>query len=104
MYAGEIVESAASAVLYANPLHPYTNGLMRSFPPLTGPRERMLGIPGAPPDLAAPPSGCRFHPRCVHCRPENAALYARQTAERPRLLEVEPGHAVACHLVEEERL
>jgi peptide/nickel transport system ATP-binding protein len=61
--------------------------------------ERMTGIPGTPPDLAAPPAGCRFHPRCPHCRVEDAALYARQTAERPTLREVEPGHHVACHLI-----
>ena len=57
------------------------------------------GIPGSPPDLAKPPSGCRFHPRCPHCLPGDAALFARQTTERPLLLEVAPGHRVACHLV-----
>jgi peptide/nickel transport system ATP-binding protein len=98
MYAGEIVETTAAATLFRNPLHPYTVGLMRSFPPLTGPMERMTGIAGTPPDLAAPPSGCRFHPRCPNCRVEDAALYARQTTERPVLREVEPGHHVACHL------
>jgi peptide/nickel transport system ATP-binding protein len=102
MYAGEIVESAPAARLHANPLHPYTNGLMRSFPPLTGPLERMNGIPGAPPDLAAPPAACRFHPRCPHCRPENDGLYLRQTTERPVLRQVEPSHEVACHLLEEQ--
>jgi peptide/nickel transport system ATP-binding protein len=101
MYAGEIVEEAPAARLHQQPEHPYTIGLMESFPPLTGPIVRMKGIPGAPPDLAAPPDGCRFHPRCPHCRPEDAALYRRQTAERPVLREVEPGHRVACHLVEE---
>jgi peptide/nickel transport system ATP-binding protein len=98
MYAGEIVETTAAATLFHNPLHPYTVGLMRSFPPLTGPIERMTGIPGTPPDLAAPPAGCRFHPRCPHCRVDDAALYARQTTERPVLREVEPDHHVACHL------
>src|SRR6185312_11470345 len=100
MYAGEIVETASSATLHTRGLHPYTAGLMSSFPPLTGPLERMVGIPGAPPDLSAPPEGCRFHPRCPHCRPENAELYRRQTTERPVLREIEPGHLVACHLVE----
>jgi peptide/nickel transport system ATP-binding protein len=103
MYAGELVETANARTLHAGALHPYTQGLLRSFPPLTGPLERMTGIPGSPPDLAAPPSGCRFHPRCPHCSPEDAKLYERQTSERPRLLDVEPGHAVACHLVERER-
>jgi peptide/nickel transport system ATP-binding protein len=101
MYAGEIVEEAPSATLFASPLHPYTNGLMRSFPPLTGPLERMTGIPGSPPDLADPPSGCRFHPRCPHCLPDDQARYARQTTERPLLRAVARGHRVACHLVEE---
>jgi peptide/nickel transport system ATP-binding protein len=103
MYAGEIVETASSSTLHTRALHPYTSGLMSSFPPLTGPLERMTGIPGAPPDLSAPPEGCRFHPRCPHCRPENAELYRRQTTERPVLREIEAGHLVACHLVEEQQ-
>ena len=100
MYAGEIVETAPADLLAESPMHPYTQGLLNSFPPLTGPKERLTGIPGAPPDLSDPPSGCRFHPRCPHCRPENAALHLRQTTERPRLREIAPGHSVACHLVE----
>jgi peptide/nickel transport system ATP-binding protein len=101
MYAGEIVESATSHALFRRSLHPYTAGLMRSFPPLTGPILPLAGIPGAPPDLARPPAGCRFHPRCPHCTPANAALYERQTGERPLLREIEAGHRVACHLVED---
>ena len=101
MYAGEIVETAAARTLFDTPRHPYTVGLMHSFPPLTGPMTRLIGIPGSPPDLARPPAGCRFHPRCSFCVPEKAHLYARQTTERPVLREVEPGHFVACHLVEE---
>jgi peptide/nickel transport system ATP-binding protein len=100
MYAGEIVEIARSASLFALPRHPYTVGLMSSFPPLRGPIERLTGIPGSPPDLSEPPSGCRFHPRCPHCPAEDQALYARQTGERPLLKTVAPGHQVACHLVE----
>jgi len=101
MYAGEIVEQAAADTIHATPLHPYTQGLMNSFPPLSGPIVRMAGIPGAPPDLADPPQGCRFHPRCPHCRPENHELYTRQTTVRPVLHEVAPGHLVACHLVDD---
>ena len=101
MYAGEIVESASAERLAANPQHPYTQGLLDSFPPLSGPLTRLTGIPGSPPDLRDPPSGCRFHPRCPHCLPEQAALYVRQTTERPLLQAVEPGHEVACHLVAE---
>jgi peptide/nickel transport system ATP-binding protein len=100
MYAGEIVESAPAERIGTEPQHPYTQGLLRSFPPLRGPLTRLSGIPGAPPDLADPPSGCRFHSRCPHCIPENAGLYARQTGERPRLRAIGPEHSVACHLVE----
>jgi peptide/nickel transport system ATP-binding protein len=100
MYAGEIVEEAPAGQLLGAPLHPYTNGLLRSFPPLHGPVSRLSGIAGAPPDLAAPPAGCRFHPRCPHCTEEDPALYRLQTAVRPVLREHSPGHRVACHLVE----
>jgi peptide/nickel transport system ATP-binding protein len=103
MYAGEVVESASAQKLGADPQHPYTQGLLQSFPPLSGPLERLTGIPGSPPDLRNPPSGCRFHPRCPHCKPENGSLYLRQTTERPVLREIAPGHEVACHLVEERR-
>ncbi|HEU5363061.1 MAG TPA: ABC transporter ATP-binding protein [Gaiellaceae bacterium] len=101
MYAGEIVEVAPAAALRDDARHPYTAGLLSSFPPLTGPLERLAGIPGSPPDLAAPPSGCRFHPRCPHCIPGDTALHRRQVGERPVLREVAPGHLVACHLVED---
>jgi peptide/nickel transport system ATP-binding protein len=102
MYAGEVVEEARAEELHAHPLHPYTVGLMNSFPPLTGPVSRMTGIPGSPPDLADPPPGCRFNPRCPHCRAENAELYWRQTNERPRLRVIRPEHIAACHLLEAE--
>ena len=72
MYAGEVVETAPAARLGANPQHPYTQGLMKSFPPLSGPLVPLTGIAGSPPDLRDPPSGCRFHPRCPHCVPEQA--------------------------------
>jgi peptide/nickel transport system ATP-binding protein len=101
MYAGEVVESAPAQKLATDAQHPYTQGLLQSFPPLSGPLERLTGIPGSPPDLRNPPSGCRFHPRCPHCTRDNASLYLRQTTERPVLREIAPGHLVACHLVEE---
>jgi peptide/nickel transport system ATP-binding protein len=104
MYAGEIVESASALRLAENPRHPYTQGLLESFPPLTGPLTRLTGIPGAPPDLSDPPRGCRFHPRCPYCVRDQSALYVRQTTERPVLRVVEPDHEVACHLVEEGAL
>jgi peptide/nickel transport system ATP-binding protein len=101
MYAGEIVEEGPAARLHTDAQHPYTLGLIRSFPSLTGPLERMTGIAGAPPDLASPPAGCRFHPRCPHCVDEESPLHTLQTTVRPVLREVAPGHQVACHLVEQ---
>jgi len=64
MYAGRLLEQAAAADLYRAPRHPYTLGLLRSFPPLHGPSRPLTGIPGSPPDLRTPPPGCPFHPRC----------------------------------------
>jgi len=64
MYAGRLVEMATSIALQRQPRHPYSYGLLHSFPTLYGPRRRMMGIPGSPPDLRAVPSGCAFHPRC----------------------------------------
>jgi peptide/nickel transport system ATP-binding protein len=101
MYAGEIVEEGPAARLHTDAQHPYTLGLIRSFPSLHGPLERMTGIPGAPPDLASPPAGCRFHPRCPHCTNEESPLHTLQTTVRPLLHDVAPAHRVACHLVEQ---
>jgi peptide/nickel transport system ATP-binding protein len=95
MYAGEIVEMAPSQELFRDPKHPYTAGLMRSFPPLTGEIKLLTGIPGSPPDLANPPTGCRFHPRCSHCTPYKTLVH-------PVLKELSPSHLVACHLYAEE--
>ena len=64
MYAGRLVERAAAADLFRAPRHPYTLGLLSSFPPLHGPHRHMTGIPGSPPDLRVLPVGCVFHPRC----------------------------------------
>jgi peptide/nickel transport system ATP-binding protein len=91
MYAGEIVELAPARELFEDPLHPYTKGLMASFPALTGDRHVLTGIPGSPPDMLRPPSGCRFHPRCALVRPDHTRIV-------PKLREVSPGHFVACHL------
>ena len=82
MYAGQVVEVGPTAEVFAEPRHPYTVGLMRSFPSITGPLQPLSGIPGAPPDLARPPAGCRFHPRCPQvmdrCRTEPPNFYARE--------------------------
>jgi peptide/nickel transport system ATP-binding protein len=64
MYAGRLIERAPASSLFHAPRHPYTLGLLSSFPPLHGPRAPMTGIPGSPPDLRMLPSGCVFHPRC----------------------------------------
>jgi peptide/nickel transport system ATP-binding protein len=69
MYAGQIAEAAGTEAIFERPLHPYTRGLMNAFPSIRGPRRELAGIPGAPPDLARPPSGCRFHPRCPEVMP-----------------------------------
>jgi len=64
MYGGRIVEEAPAAALYKDSLHPYSDGLLHSFPALRGPRQELTGIAGSPPDLAHMPTGCVFHPRC----------------------------------------
>jgi peptide/nickel transport system ATP-binding protein len=91
MYAGQIVEQAPARELFERSRHPYTQGLMRSFPPLSGPRSRLSGIPGAPPNLACPPTGCRFHPRCPLATPECAEI-------EPLLQKIGDAHLVACRL------
>ena len=65
MYAGQVIETGSVETVFREPRHPYTLGLLRSVPDIDDLRERLSTIPGAPPDLAAPPSGCRFHPRCA---------------------------------------
>jgi peptide/nickel transport system ATP-binding protein len=69
MYAGRLVETAAARRLFAAPRHPYSAGLLASFPSLHGERHLMTGIPGSPPDLRNPPPGCPFHPRCGFAEP-----------------------------------
>ncbi len=69
MYAGQVAEAALTDKVFDRPLHPYTRGLMNAFPSVRGPRRELAGIPGSPPDLARPPSGCRFHPRCPDVMP-----------------------------------
>ncbi len=64
MYAGEIVELGETRQVFTDPQHPYSRGLLSAFPSIHGEREELKGIPGSPPDLRNPPSGCRFHPRC----------------------------------------
>jgi peptide/nickel transport system ATP-binding protein len=91
MYGGRIVERARATSLFRAPRHPYTLGLLGSFPSLHGPRVHMTGIAGSPPDLRNPPTGCPFHPRCRYvmerCRTELPPLrpVARADAADPRV-------------------
>lgn len=90
MYAGKISEYGDVVTIFKEPLHPYTQGLIAAFPHITAKRQRLVSIPGAPPDLLDPPSGCRFHPRCK---------YAKEVCkiEEPPFKELSEGHFVACH-------
>jgi peptide/nickel transport system ATP-binding protein len=80
MYAGQVAELSETRELFDRPLHPYSQGLLGAFPSLHGPKVRLLGIPGSPPNLANPPSGCRFAPRCplaeARCLSGEVPLYA----------------------------
>ena len=99
MYAGRIVETASTEALLSGPEHPYTWGLLRSIPTLDGPRaEQLEPIPGSPPSLIDPPSGCHFHPRCAYAQPDHARI-------DPELhpLAADPAHRVACLLEEQVR-
>ena len=93
MYGGRIVEEAKAAELYRDPLHPYSDGLLHSFPALRGPRRELTGIPGSPPDLKAMPAGCPFAPRCPKvfdpCLTDNPQLAVPAAAA---------GRTVACWL------
>ncbi len=95
MYAGSIVEKAPSNVLYRHSLHPYTYGLMNSFPPLVGKKKRLHGIAGRPPDLSHEIKGCPFYERC----PKRIKGVCDRV--KPELVEIEPNHTVACHLYDE---
>ncbi|TFG98955.1 ABC transporter ATP-binding protein [Candidatus Thorarchaeota archaeon] len=96
MYCGKILESGPAVQMFHNPKHPYTKGLMSSFPTIAmmhmrvGKKPRLRGIPGDPPDLAEVPSGCPFHPRCHYvedvCR-----------IEVPQKEEIETDHLIRCH-------
>lgn len=91
MYAGRCVEYGAKDRVLLSPLHPYTLGLMRSVPEIDQERAaRLSTIPGFPPDLSALPLGCPFAPRCYRRKPMHDVV-------RPELVELEPGHFVACH-------
>jgi oligopeptide/dipeptide ABC transporter ATP-binding protein len=95
MYAGQVAELSQTRELFDRPLHPYSQGLLGAFPSIRGPKVRLAGIPGSPPDLAKPPAGCRFAPRCPHVEPRCTA------AEVP--LHTVNGSLVRCVLQEDQR-
>ncbi len=93
MYAGRIVEEAETEIIFNRPLHPYTQHLIRSLPAI-GDKTSKASLHGTPPNLANPPSGCRFHPRCPIaqeiCR-----------TEAPAMLKYGSTHRAACHMIKE---
>jgi len=91
MYAGKIMEHAATDDIFYNPYNPYTLGLQNAFPSVKGERKKLISIPGFPPLLINPPPGCRFAMRCPFVLP-----ICRE--KEPPLEQVTPGHFSACHL------
>src|SRR6267143_84020 len=92
MYAGKIVEYGDARAIFKNPMHPYTQGLIKAFPSIKGERVRLTSIPGQPPNLLKPPPACRFNPRCPYvmdvCKREEPLLVEHS----------EKNHLAACHL------
>jgi peptide/nickel transport system permease protein len=96
MYGGVAAEYSTVDTIYNDPEHPYTRELLKAFPDLTHPDERLAAIPGYPPRLDALPPGCRFAPRCP-------AVFDRCHVEMPALHHLNGGHYASCHLVEEKQ-
>lgn len=96
MYAGQVVEKAPVKDLFAHPLHPYTQGLLRSKPSLTDVKDRLYSIPGQVPNLIGLPEECHFADRCEHCTQACRNGF-------PAVKEVSEGHTVACTLYGEEK-
>jgi len=95
MYAGDVCENATVEEIFNHPYHPYTRGLLKSVPKVEQ-VEELSTIPGTVPNLISPPTGCRFHPRCPH-------VMEVCKSKKPPMLEVAPGHEVACHLYGEHK-
>jgi oligopeptide/dipeptide ABC transporter ATP-binding protein len=93
MYAGEIVERAPAAEIFARPRHPYTVSLLRARPTIAQTGEELADIPGRVPDLLDLPPGCRFEPRCFLAEP-------RCVEQAPELRAISPGHCSRCHFAE----
>lgn len=90
MYAGKLVEIGPTESILLKPYHPYTMGLQNGFVGVRGELKNIISIPGVPPSLIDPPSGCRFHPRCPFAED-------RCSEEEPVLEQAADGHQVACH-------
>ena len=89
MYAGRMAEFGTGVEIFKHPLHPYTFGLMSAFPSIIGPKRELATLPGEPPDLLSPPSGCRFHPRC----PFATEICSQEV---PEFRDLGDGHFTAC--------
>ncbi len=89
MYAGNLVEMASTEAIFHRPIHPYTRGLMSAFPSIVGEKTKLVTLPGEPPDLLNPPTGCRYHPRC----PYATAICSQ---EAPEYREHGAQHFAAC--------
>lgn len=96
LYSGRKVEEGSIEAIFAKPLHPYTVGLMKAVPNVDEDDFDIQPIPGTFPNITEEIGGCRFHPRCPYAT-------ERCRTEVPAELEIEPGHTVSCHKVEEER-
>jgi len=93
MYGGVTAEYASVDTIYNVPKHPYTQELLKAFPDLSRPSEKLVAIPGYPPRLDVPPPGCRFAPRCP-------LVFERCNLEQPRVHRLNGDHLASCHLVE----
>ena len=91
MYAGQLVEESSSSRIFNETLHPYTQGLLGAFPSVKGEKHRIEAIPGSPPSLVTPPSGCRFNPRCKYAKD----ICTRQ--EPPYFTTPDGRHRALCH-------
>lgn len=91
MYAGQLVEESASKQIFNHTLHPYTQGLLGAFPSVEGEKRKLEAIPGNPPSLVTPPSGCRFHPRCKYVKDICA------TTPPPYFVTPDKAHRALCH-------
>lgn len=91
MYAGEMQELGAANQVFSNPKHPYTRGLVASFPTIHGPKTRLYGIPGSPVNLLDTPKGCNFQSRCKDC-------ISACNINKPALVAQQDGRQLACHL------